>query len=122
MRRRSPPRVSHAFHPRLAAHTAHFDRAQLVQNLLNVVCAAGWFEDLLDNAIDQSASDRDFAWKFRQLQYFEPICFLDFSGLRPDLAAAPLADEGDHQRMRERPGLAREVAARGYRPRRPLSR
>src|SRR4051812_39466510 len=39
MRRRSPPRVSHAFHPRLAAHTALFDRAQLVQNLLNVVCA-----------------------------------------------------------------------------------
>src|SRR5207248_5823593 len=40
----------------------------------------------------------------------EPLCVLDFAGLRRDLAIAPLGNEGDHQRMRERPRLAREVA------------
>src|SRR5437870_7275565 len=67
-------------------------------------------DQLLTNRIDQSASDRDFAWKFRQLQYVEPLCFLDFGFLRSHLAALPVADERDHQRVRERPRLAREVA------------
>ena len=35
------------------------------------------------NAVDQSSSDRDFARKFRQLQYFEPFCVLDLARLRP---------------------------------------
>src|SRR5882672_2001034 len=71
-------------------------------------------DQLLTNRVDQSASDRDFAWKFRQLQYIEPFCFLDFRFLRSHLAALPVADERDHQRVRERPRLAREVADVAY--------
>src|SRR5258706_11447751 len=92
-----------AFHPRLAAQTALFDRAQFVQNLLNVL------PQLIDNCINQSASDRDSAWKFRQLQYFEPPSVLDFRVLKLQIAFDPVANERDHERVRERPGLAGEI-------------
>src|SRR5213075_921763 len=93
-----------AFHTRLSAQTALFNCAQFVQNLLNVL------PQLIDNCINQSASDRDSARKFRQLQYFEPLSVFDFRVLQLQLAADPVADERDHQRVRERPRLAGEVA------------
>jgi hypothetical protein len=37
-----------AFHPRLAAQTALFDRAQFVQNLLDDVCALDFFDNCVD--------------------------------------------------------------------------
>src|SRR5712675_2717588 len=97
----------HAFHPRLRRKTELVDRVQFVQNLLSAALFAANFSC---DCIEQAASDRDFAWKFRQLQYIEPVCRLYFFRLRSQLAARPLADERDHQRMRERPRLAGEVA------------
>src|SRR6185503_1940120 len=104
-----------AFHPRLSAQTALFNRAQFVQNLRK--CSnllVRLFNPLLTNRVDQSASDRDFAWKFGQLQYFEPLGVLYFRFLRPHVAVHPVADERDHQRVRERPRLAGEVADVAY--------
>src|SRR5438477_3407181 len=95
----------------LRRKTALFDLVQLVQNLLPACKLAA---DLRRHCVDQAASDRDFAWKSRQLQYFEPFCIGNFRRLQPDLAARPVADEGDHQRMRERPRLAREIADVAY--------
>src|SRR3954464_11957238 len=44
------------------------------------------------------------------MQYFEPVSRLDFCFLQTDLAAHPIANERDHQRVRKRPRLTREVA------------
>src|SRR3954468_21420822 len=44
------------------------------------------------------------------MQYFEPVSRLDFCFLQTDLAAHPIANERNHQRVRKRPRLTREVA------------
>src|SRR5258708_4716710 len=111
MRRRSLPRIwepGHAFHLRPLAHSAYRSRSIRARPPRSLCKLAA---DLRGNRVDQAASDRDFARKLRQLQYVEPLCFLDFGFLRPQLAAHPLADEGDHERMRERPRLAGDVAS-----------
>src|SRR5438874_7018656 len=109
-RRRGPSCPGHAPDPRLAAHSALQLRSIRAKppKCSNLLVRS--FNQLLTNRVDQSSSDRDSARKFRQLQYIEPLCVLDFPGLRRDLAAAQLGDERDHQRMRERPRLARDVA------------
>src|SRR5688572_11126480 len=89
--------------PRLAADYC-------VRLLLSILLMSLVGAHFADHCIDQPARDGDSAWKFRQLQHIEPLRILDFSGLRADFTRLPVADEGDHQRIRKRPGLAREVA------------
>src|SRR3954471_10224805 len=110
MRRRSPRRVATPSTAPCGANSALQSRSIRSKPPKCSILLVRLSDQLLTNRIDQSASDRDSARKFRQLQYFEPLCFLDFRLLRLHFAAHPLADERDHERVRERPGLAREVA------------
>src|SRR5438874_7643969 len=109
-RRRGPSCPGHAPDPRLAAHSVLQLRSIRAKPPKYSILLVRSFNQLLTNRVDQSSSDRDSARKFRQLQYIEPLRVLDFARLWRDLARAPLGDERDHQRMRERPRLAREVA------------
>src|SRR4029077_8413619 len=108
--RRGPSSPDHAPDPRLVAHSALQScsiraKPPKCSNLL-----VRLFNQLLTNRVDQSASDRDSARKLRQLQYIEPLCVLDFAGLRRDLARAPVGADRDQRRVRAGQRLAREVA------------
>src|SRR5215468_11784881 len=63
--------------------------------------------------VDQSASDTDSSRQTRQIFNIfdvEPARVLDFGIVDPDFSAPVLGEERDHERVRERPWLASEVA------------
>src|SRR4029077_19701321 len=59
--------------------------------------------------VDQLAGDRQTARKLGQVLAREPARVDQLGLLDAQVAADPARGEADHQRVRERPGLAREV-------------
>src|SRR5262245_55697774 len=63
--------------------------------------------------IDQPSSDADSSRQTRQIFNFfdvEPARVLDFGAVDPNFSTFIVGEERDHERVRERPGLAGEVA------------
>src|ERR1043165_8278161 len=60
--------------------------------------------------VDQLARDAELGRDPRQLVGSEPVGVGDLGRIRDDVAPGPARGEPDHQRARERPGLAAEVA------------
>src|SRR5690606_22362159 len=60
--------------------------------------------------VDQAASDADARREERQRVGREERRLRDLDAVDPDLAARVLGGEADHERVREGPGLAAEVA------------
>ena len=63
-----------------------------------------------NEVVDQGAGDREARRQAGQAVDPEPAGVLDLRLLRADLSRVPVGHEADHQRVRERPGLAAEVA------------
>src|SRR3954462_11577907 len=61
--------------------------------------------------VDQLAGNADSSRQSRQITYIKPLRVLDFDLVRAQLARFELRKERDHQGVRERPWLAREVAS-----------
>ena len=60
--------------------------------------------------VDEASSDRDAGRNHRNLIATEPLGIRDLDGIAHNLTVQPISAESEHQRMRERPWLAADVA------------